>query len=339
MTALLDMSKLPAPNLVWALDVGAILTDMKRSFNEMQPTLLLADGAPAIRAATMMETAQGDRYWQIPVGVEAGLYYLEHESEPLVKLLEQAAYRELLLRQRVNEAAKALMVAYAAGADLDNMAADFGVVRLAGEADDRLRSRRQLALESFSTAGAVGSYEYQALTADVRVLDVFIDRPEFSRLPSENAAIIALGCHYDARLTNPIPGDVAVTVLVASGADAAAVKAAVAVALDTETVVPLTDNPHLLDADIISYAVVATLYCYPGPSAEPIIAAANVALQAYADRHYRLGYDIAVSGLHQAAHQPGVQRVVLNIPADIVVMPYQAAYCTSIQVILGGRDV
>lgn len=35
------------------------------------------------------------------------------ESEPLVKYLEENAYREVILRQRINEAAKAGMVAYA----------------------------------------------------------------------------------------------------------------------------------------------------------------------------------------------------------------------------------
>ncbi|NUV25651.1 hypothetical protein MS6204_04603 [Escherichia coli] len=44
---------------------------------------------------------------------------LELESEPATKLLQENAYRELLLRQRINEAAQAVMVAYAMGGDLD----------------------------------------------------------------------------------------------------------------------------------------------------------------------------------------------------------------------------
>ncbi len=43
---------------------------------------------------------------------------LELESEPATKLLQENAYRELLLRQRINEAAQAVMVAYAMGGDL-----------------------------------------------------------------------------------------------------------------------------------------------------------------------------------------------------------------------------
>jgi phage-related baseplate assembly protein len=41
------------------------------------------------------------------------------ESEPIVKLLQENAYREVILRQRINDAAKAVMLAYSTGADLD----------------------------------------------------------------------------------------------------------------------------------------------------------------------------------------------------------------------------
>jgi hypothetical protein len=44
-------------------------------------------------------------------------------SDPLMKLMEVAAYRELLLRQRINQAAKANLLAFATGSDLDNLAA------------------------------------------------------------------------------------------------------------------------------------------------------------------------------------------------------------------------
>ncbi len=36
-------------------------------------------------------------------------------EEPIVKLLQENAYREVILRQRVNDAAKAVMLAYSTG--------------------------------------------------------------------------------------------------------------------------------------------------------------------------------------------------------------------------------
>ncbi|OQX16153.1 MAG: hypothetical protein BWK73_04635 [Thiothrix lacustris] len=346
MTALLDMSLMPAPPLIEPLDVEAILLDMKQTFNGLQPSLLDASQRPVVLDAELVETASGERYWKVPADAAIGLHYLDYEAEPVVKLLEAAAFRELLLRQRINKAAKVLMIAYSSGADLDNMAADFGVVRLAGESDERLRYRRQLALESFTTAGSRGSYEFHALTADVRVQDVFVDRPTFQRvtwaalgLEPPRPNLMVLECTYDARLPAPIPGDVAVTTLPSLGADAAVVQAAVSAALDREEVIPLTDNPQMLTHAEVTYDVVATLWCYPGPSTAPIVDAATLELQAYVADHYRLGHDIAISGLHQAAHRPGVQRVELNLTDDITVLPYQAARCLSVTVLLGGRDV
>ena len=63
------------------------------------------------------------------------------ESEPVMKLLEIAAYRELLLRYRINQAARSVMLAYAAGADLDHLGALLGVTRSTGETDEQLRRR------------------------------------------------------------------------------------------------------------------------------------------------------------------------------------------------------
>jgi phage-related baseplate assembly protein len=47
-----------------------------------------------------------------------------------VKLLQENAYREVIWRQRVNEAARAVMLAYAAGADLDQIGGNYNVERL-----------------------------------------------------------------------------------------------------------------------------------------------------------------------------------------------------------------
>lgn len=115
------------------------------------------------------------------------------ESDPVVKLIEAAAYREVQLRQRINDAARAVMLATATGADLDHLAALYGVQRLVvdeGDAlaiparpqvleeDARLRARTQLALEGFSTAGPVGAYIFHALSASARIKDVSVVSPQ-----------------------------------------------------------------------------------------------------------------------------------------------------------------
>jgi phage-related baseplate assembly protein len=52
------------------------------------------------------------------------------ESDPAYKILEVCAYRELIIRQRVNDASRAVMLAYATGSDLDQLGAIFNVSRL-----------------------------------------------------------------------------------------------------------------------------------------------------------------------------------------------------------------
>jgi phage-related baseplate assembly protein len=325
MSGIIDLSQLPAPACVTPV-----------SFSAELDTLL------NLYVAGMRDQLNDDTF-------PAPLV-----SDPAYQILSTVAYRLGLQRQQINEACEATMLAYAVGSDLDQIGATFAVPRLVVtaadtsvtqnipallESDARFRQRIQIALEAWTTAGSRGSYEYHTLTASPLVLDVYIDRPEFVAVATLDPTVIQLETVYDARLPSPIPGDVAVTVLLEQGADVAHVKALVNAALDTETVIPLTDNVHLLDAEILEYTVDAVLYCYPGPSAEPILTAARAALETYTQTHYRLGHDIAESGLHAAAHQAGVQRVALSVTGNIVVQPWQAAKCTSITVTLGGRDV
>ena len=62
-------------------------------------------------------------------------------SDPGIKLLEVAAYREVLLRQRINDAFKATLLGLATGNDLDNLADFYNVSRATSETDTALRTR------------------------------------------------------------------------------------------------------------------------------------------------------------------------------------------------------
>ena len=248
------------------------------------------------------------------------------ESDPAYKILEVAAYRELLIRQRVNDGARAVMLATSTGTDLENLGALFGVSRKTlddgdanaippvpptYETDAALRYRIQLALEGMSTAGPVGAYEYHALSVD-GVKSVGIQGP-----PDTD------------------PGDVLVTILSAEGdgeADGALISA-VDAALNAEDVRPLTDNVTVQSATIIPYEIIATLYIPPGPDPVAVQAAALASVQAFvADRH-RVGADVRLSALYAALHVGGVERVTLTAPgvvADLVCTAEEAPFCTDI---------
>lgn len=96
------------------------------------------------------------------------------ESDPAMKVLEVAAYRELLLRQRINEAAKANLLRFATGNDLDYLAEFYGVVRKEEE-DEVFRKRIKAKIIGWSTAGSKENYRYHALSADIRVKDALVE--------------------------------------------------------------------------------------------------------------------------------------------------------------------
>lgn len=251
------------------------------------------------------------------------------ESDPAYKILECAAYREMLIRQRVNDGARATMLAYATGADLDVRAADYNVTRLViqpedpstipptpavYESDDELRRRVVLSLEGYTTAGSVGSYQFHALSASGDVLDVGVASPPIT------------------------PGVVNVVILSRTDNGEAPTETldAVVAALNAEEVRPLNDTVVVESATIIEYAVNATLTFYPGTGQEQVLQAAQDACQAYVDQMHAIGLDVVESGLHAALHQPGVQKVTLTGWSDIVTLWYQATFCTGITLVNGG---
>ncbi|MDA7086507.1 baseplate J/gp47 family protein [Pseudomonas sp. SA3-5] len=252
------------------------------------------------------------------------------ESDPVMKLLEVAAYRETVLRQRINEAAKAVMLSYAMDTDLDQLGATFGVTRLevtpadpdaspptaaVFEKNSDFRYRIQLSLEGLSTAGPEGAYIFHALSADGLVLD--------------------------ASAISPTPGEVLVTVLSRDGDGTASAEllAAVEASLSAEDVRPLTDFVQVQGATIVPYQVEAALYFYAGPDRTVIMATAQAAIEAYTESQHRLGLDVTLSGIYAALHQPGVQRVELTEPAATLVIDRQSAsYCTAIALTDGGLD-
>lgn len=252
------------------------------------------------------------------------------ESEPAIKLLQVLAYAMVILRERVNQAARACTLAYATGHDLDHLAANFNVRRLViapgeptaipprpavYEPDDDLRRRVQLAFEGLSTAGPEGAYIFHGLSAHPDVLDI--------------------------SATSPAPMQVLISVLSRSGDGnpSPEVLAAVNTALNAEDVRPLTDQVSVQAASIIEYQIHAALTMLPGPDAELALMAANRNLDDYIARHQRLGKDVTRSGLFAALHVPGVHHVVLHQPAtDLPITPLQSARCTQRSVTLAGTD-
>jgi len=291
----IDLSSLPAPTIVDSLDYAAILQEM----------------VDDLKARDVAFTAIV-------------------ESDPAFKVLEVCAYREMLIRQRVNDAARGVMLAYATGNDLDQLGAIFGTVRkvlvpaaptaipprlAVMETDTDFRYRVTLALEGLSTAGPEGSYLYHALKVAGVKHATIVGPPTVS------------------------PGNVLVTVLglTGNGAPSATVLSNVTQALNAESVRPLTDAVTVQGATIQNYAITATIFTFPGPDSEVVMQEARDSAQAFATQNHKVGNDINRSAIFAALHVDGVQKVTLTSPsADITCDHTQAPFCTAINLTYGG---
>ncbi|EHO5192882.1 baseplate J/gp47 family protein [Salmonella enterica] len=293
-----DLSQLPQPAIIETLDFEVILADVKELIINAFPE----DFRPAVTAA------------------------LKLESEPLNIIAQVVSWREMLLRQRINDGAAACMLSHAVSTDLDNIAANMDTKRLVitpatdttdavMESDTALRMRAQAAFDGLSVAGPTGAYEY------------------FAKSASGNVA--------DARAISPSPAVVVVSVLSTEGDGTAPPELLNTVkdALSAEDRRPVGDRLTVQSAEIVSYNINAKLFFYPGPESEPIQNAAHDALQAWIALQGKIGRDVARSAIMAALHVQGIQRVELTEPAsDIVISNTQAARCVSVTLEKGGTD-
>ena len=298
----IDITRLPPPAIVETLDYEALLAALKADLAARAPEL-----APVLAL----------------------------ESEPLVKLLEVAAWREMEIRARVNAAARAILLPWAAGADLDNLAARYGVVRLAGEDDERLRARVLIAYHQLAGAGSVSGWRFHTLSAhpDVVAADVWSPRPGavtvavLARVvvhkndctPEQQAVGRALfGTHPNADMRHIVAHDVH-----------AAPLADVVARLMREDVMPLTIDLRVIPAEIIPYTVTAHLVAPIGQDAALIAQEGRARLEREALDRAAFRVDVHRAALIGALMDARVRDVRLSAPAaDISVGPGQIAVMT-----------
>lgn len=295
-----DLSQLPPPDIIETLDYEAILADKKARFIAKYPQF-----AEVINL----------------------------ESEPALKILEDGAYQELILRARYNQEARELLLATATGSNLDHIGITYynSQVRLlvtAGNAlanpptldvfenDEEYRYRLSLQPEAYSVAGPRDAFVYHALTASGQV--------------------------KDAAPVSPYGGTTIVYVLsrLGDGTPSVALLNTVQAALNGETIRPLSEEVLVQAASIQSYNINIGLVMYPGAISEISVNHAIAQLTQYVAYFHRLKGDINESAIKGKAYSAGVKRIVINAPlANIECDSSQAPYCTSIVVnVVGVED-
>ncbi|MEG5911960.1 baseplate J/gp47 family protein [Enterobacter bugandensis] len=257
------------------------------------------------------------------------------ESDPAYKQGEINAYQLTLAFQRVNDAVRAVFLASARGADLDQIGAGFNVSRLVinpgdpdavppvdpvYEDDDAFRERIQLSWAQLNTAGARNAYRFHAKSADNDVLDADAYGPE----------------------THNRPGEVDVYVLsrTDNGEASPGLTEKVMSELSADEVRPLTDYVSVKSATIVSYAVTAELDIPDGPDAQTVLEHAISTLTSYTLLSHRINGLVPLSAIYAALQQPGVSRVRLISPvADLEAAAGQAPWCSAINVTRKGGSV
>ncbi len=266
-----DLSLLPAPALIDTISFEAILAAQKQWVLD--------------RWAQVMATNTA-----LPPLDTLGL-----ETEPMTIILEAYADREVILRALINDKARAILLAYATGKDLDQVGALYPLARAAGETDASFRERVQMLPEGFSVAGPRGAY--------------------ISWVRSYDPVAIP-----NAWAWSPRDGEVQVVIAGPGGADVSdAVLAGVIGLFRQEDIAPLTDVITVRRALRVDYAVAGTIIVPRGPDPDVLKTNAIAAVQRYAAERCKIGVPAYLNGIIAAAKAAGVENVILTSPlADVL---------------------
>jgi phage-related baseplate assembly protein len=242
------------------------------------------------------------------------------ESDPSVIHQEEDAYREMLDRQAINDAAVSVMLAYAIGADLDNLAALLGLRRLTIrpasdtspavlQSDAELRALCRVALEGTAVGLTGGGYRLIALQAAPEVRSVGLVRSPGGRID-----VILLGRGADGTVSPEVVARVNTILQADDGGQLT----------DIVTVRSVTPLPY----DIVVDAIIPV-----GPSPAPIRATCIATLASAAARLQTIGGVAPTDALIAAGRIPPMTKFILVSPtADVVALPDAAPWARSITV-------
>lgn len=223
------------------------------------------------------------------------------ETDPAQILLQTSSYSDLLLRQRINEAIRANLLAFANGSDLDHLAQFYDVERLTGEADPALRVRVVLAIRGRSTGGTEPRYRSVALGADPRVADAAVYT--VGRDPTVHVAVFSID---NAGVADP------------------ALLAKVDAALQAPAVRMVNDRIVVAAASRVAMPVTANVWLLPETSAS-IVDQMKAKLTSAWAAQMGLGRDVTRSWLIANLMIDGVQKVEILAPVADVVVPFNQA--------------
>ena len=313
--------------------------------NQLGRMLVLEDLDKELEIALAM--LRFKQIWAEKDPPNAAQYDVENlEFDPIRILQETNVDLRIKLRDRVNQAARAVTLAFAIGTDLDGIASRYPVgPRLPVvenprpyesnpedyESDFSYRRRTQLSLNATSPHGPSGAYMFFALTADPALRDA-------SEMAIEGEGEVILTVMADSPpvrfevepfnwnyFTDPTPDQDRVLAIRAYVLDAYR-KAA--------TDVLTVSTPNIVDT---KYRI--KVWFYPPPDKNTMMLKLRDKLEALVEDQRWLGHDHTRMAIDAALFQEGVHRTVIEEPAeDIFVNPRGVVRVTDIILEYMGRS-
>jgi phage-related baseplate assembly protein len=259
------------------------------------------------------------------------------EFDPIKIVTENASYFELLVRDRVNQAARSVMLAFSFGSNLDAIASRYpgGVPRLAGESDDNYRRRIWLSPNILSAHGTTESYAFYALSAlgpnVLRDAAAFTTRgtgrvtiPILVNKPllvlSEQQVLAIVNQQIQTGLVDPLrvsfetdPGDPPLPT-----ADQIL---QVYRYISANTRKGLTDEILIARPKVVATRIVIQLKTFPGNSVAATLTNVAANLMLMIEAHRWLGYDLTILDIDTVLGNAGgvYNRTILQPTDDVVV--------------------
>ena len=224
------------------------------------------------------------------------------EFDPIKINQEASTYFELMLRDRVNQAARSVTLAYAIGSDLDAIATRYpgGIPRLEGESDDRYRRRIWLSPNTLSPHGTAEAYEYWALTALPALRDVTAIR----HVAHDYYPTILITCLMGAEYADPKPSQEQLVIIRSY--------------IQSLSRQGLTDVISVNPPKVKEIEYVIDVYLYPGSSPDQVLTKIEGNLEKLILDQYWLGHDHNHTAIHAACALSGVHHIHVVEPAEDV---------------------
>ncbi len=267
MTRLINLDNVPLPKAVETLSIQGLLDESIAEINRMDNSFSEA---------------------------------LQSEGEPVRILLQAMAYREFLIRQRINDSAEAVFLATATGTDLDNLAAFWGLQRrtvtsgstMRLENDSDFRTRVVQSSAALSVAGSQSSYEALATASNDLIF------------------------RSSARRT--APGAVTVTLLPYIDQESSVITSEIQsqVLQYLQERSPMTDTITVEVASIVDVQVTAAITLYAGPDSGAVETQIKANLQNLAQDRYAIGQSLPANIIIGSMYIQGVTNTItLSAPA------------------------